>query len=32
MTSHDAAIARKRAEDYQRLLEFIRSTNPVEST
>jgi hypothetical protein len=27
VTSHDAAIARKRAEERARLMEFIKSTN-----
>jgi len=28
MTNHDAAIARKRAEERARLMEFIKSTRP----
>ena len=29
MSVYDAAIARKRAEERARLMEFIRSTNPA---
>lgn len=30
MTPRERAIARKRREDYQRLLDFIASTRPAE--
>lgn len=30
MTPHAAALARKRGEEYQRLLEFIARTNPTD--
>lgn len=31
MTAHDAAVARKRREDYERLMEFITATNGTET-